>query len=76
MDIKLQVCTQLMTNELYNNLFLSILIVCSSQKVRRCMLVGVLSQIGLFSDTYFVSQMALMFFCCFPSSIIITIAAM
>ena len=56
---------------IYNNLFLSILIVCSSQNFnninddatlfRRCMRVGVLSQIGLFSDTYFVSQMTLMF---------------
>ena len=43
---------------------------------RRCMLVGVLSQIESFSDTYFFSQMALISFCCFPSSIIINIAAM
>ena len=40
------------------------------------MLVGVLSQIESFSDTYFVSQMTLISFCCFPSSIIINIAAM
>ena len=43
---------------------------------RRCMLVGVLSRIWLFTDTYFVSQMTLMFLICFfPSSIIITFAA-
>ena len=40
------------------------------------MLVGVLSHIELFSDTYFVSQMTLIFFCLFPRSIIINTAAM
>ena len=32
--------------------------------------------IGLSTDTHFVYQMTLIFFCCFPSSIIITFAAM
>ena len=45
----------------------------SATLVRRCMLVGVLSQIGLFSNTHFVSPMTVTLFCCFQSCIIIII---